>query len=164
MNRARPQKNQRRTVQLSERDLEDARRLLQLLVDGPTGETVSLAQFPQEQSVSRCLPNEAAHRELANRRRRTQLLPEAVLGEAAWDILLVLYAEQQGQPLNIAGLSKRLGLSATSALRWLTYLQDKRLVVRRGRPSDHRSIFVELTPNAIEALDRYFSEMISRTT
>ena len=107
--------------------------------------------------ISRAVLIEVAREELARRRRRAKVLPEDMFGEPAWDILLQLYVEQQGRHLTIARLTSYLELPATTVLRWLNYLQEKQLIRREGHPTDQRSVIVELTTNAIEAVDTYFS-------
>jgi DNA-binding MarR family transcriptional regulator len=47
----------------------------------------------------------------------------------------------------------------TTALRWLTTLVNRGLVVRRGDPRDARRVFVELAPDTSAALHRYFAEV-----
>jgi hypothetical protein len=163
MNSVVPQDERDRMVLLSGQDLEEARRLLKLLAEGWTGEVVMMPRTWQAQPITREALIAAAERELTNRRRRAQVLPEGVFGEPAWDMLLVLYVEQMGERLNIARLTRRLGLPPTTGLRWLGYLQDKELVVRSGHPTDQRSFFVDLTSKAIQALDMHFSGTLMRS-
>jgi DNA-binding MarR family transcriptional regulator len=100
--------------------------------------------------------------ELEMRSARLQLLPEGMFGEPAWEILLLLYIEQQGTRLNISGLSTILQLPPTSVLRWLNYLEERQFVLREDHPTDQRSVFIKLTPLATEALDRYLSKWIAK--
>ena len=163
MNRAVSQNEQGRMVLLSGRDLEEARRLLRLLAEGSSAEVVTKPRTLQTQPITREALIKAADRELTNRRQRGRVLPEGIFGEPAWDILLVLYVEQAGERLNIARLTRRLDLPPTTALRWLGYLQNTALVVRRDHPTDQRAFFVDLTPKAIQALDMHFSETLTRS-
>jgi hypothetical protein len=163
MDRAISQDKGERMVLLSGRDLEEARRLLRLLAEGSTGEVVMIPRAWQAQPITREALIAAAGRELAHRRQRLQLFPEGVFGEPAWELLLVLYIEQQGERLNIARLTRRVGLPPSSALRWLRYLQDKDLVARTGHPTDQRAFFVDLTSKAIQTLDVYFSGMLTQS-
>jgi DNA-binding MarR family transcriptional regulator len=113
---------------------------------------------------SRAALLDAAQQELEWRRRRNKVLPEEMFGEPAWEILLQLYVEQQGTRLNIARLTSYLNLSASTVLRWLNYLHDKQLLRRESHPTDQRSVFVELTTGAVEVIDSYFSEVLTRPT
>jgi len=159
-----------RLVMLSKRDVEDASRLLKMLVDGPPPEAAKPGGPPPEaakpggppEPVTREALIEAARSELKRRSRRSKLLPEAMFGEPAWEILLLLYLEQRGARLTIARLTNGVGIAPTTVLRWLSFLQDRQLVVREDHPTDQRSFFVELTENAIEALDIYLSEKLAQ--
>jgi hypothetical protein len=145
-----------RSVQLSARDLQDAARLMKLLAGCSDNDSA-----PRYASGPRAALIEAAREELNRRRRRMTVLPESMFGEAAWEILLQLYIEQQGARLNIARLVDRLGIPGSSALRWLNYLQDRQLVRREDHPTDQRVVFIMLTTAAMDALDAYFSEALS---
>ncbi len=153
-----------RLVLLSDRDVEDAARLMNLLVEGSTAEVVHLASIGRPQVVTREALIEAARQEAEKRRRRKQLLPEGMFGEPAWEMLLLLYIEQQGNRLHLSRLSENLSVPGTTALRWLSYLEDRGLVEREAHPTDLRSAFLKLTDKAIKTLDVYLSEAITRTT
>ena len=141
-------------VILSGKDLDDAERLMKLLArpepDDPTP------------GIGRSGLIEASRAELERRRRRADFLPDGMFGEPAWEILLLLYNEQQGARFTIARLAASLEQPPTSTLRWLNYLQDRQFVIREEHPTDQRSVFLKLTPTAVEALDRYFSETITK--
>nr|WP_280638933.1 MarR family winged helix-turn-helix transcriptional regulator [Sphingomicrobium aestuariivivum] len=48
---------------------------------------------------------------------------------------------------------------ATTALRWIKTLTDKKLFVRRADPHDGRRVFVELSPDASRAMRGYFHKL-----
>jgi len=150
-------------VLLSGRDVEDAARLMKLLAEGSGADVVRPVSIGGSQVLTRKSLIDAARHELKKRRRRTQLLSEGMFGEPAWEMLLLLYIEQQGTRLNLARLSENLGLPGTTALRWLSYLEDRGLIQREAHPTDQRSAFLKLTDKAIEALDVYLSEAVART-
>lgn len=102
----------------------------------------------------------AAQAELNARDRRSQLLPEGLFGEPAWEILLLLYVEQARMRLTISRVSTILATAPTTVLRWMSYLQDRQLIVRQNHPTDQRAVFVELTENALDALNAYFTEKL----
>lgn len=149
-----------RLVMLTKRDVEDVHRLLGMLVSGSSSEAVVVAGLPQP--VTRKAILQAALDEIADRKRRSELLPEGMFGEPAWEVLLTLFAHHQGVRFTLARLTRDLGVAPTTVLRWLAYLEDRNLITRKPHPTDQRSVFMELTDTAIDALDVYFSVKLSR--
>lgn len=47
---------------------------------------------------------------------------------------------------------------ATTALRWLKTMTQQGIFVRRADPHDGRRVFIELAPQASQALRRYFAD------
>jgi DNA-binding MarR family transcriptional regulator len=137
---------------------------MRLLTEASDAVVVETSFTPGPSVISRATLLDAAQQELERRRRRNKVLPEEMFGEPAWEILLQLYVEQQGTRLNIARLTSYLNLSASTVLRWLNYLHDKQLLRREIHPNDQRSVFVELTTGAVEVIDSYFSEVLTRPT
>ena len=152
----------RRLVLLSDSDIEDAARLMRLLVESAEADVVGFTDGGRPQVLTRNILIEAAHREFQKRERRKELLPSQIFGEPGWEMLLLLYVEQHGTRLNLARLSKQLELPGTSTLRWLNYLEESGLVERDPNPIDQRSAFLRLTVKAMKALDIYFSEVVLR--
>jgi DNA-binding MarR family transcriptional regulator len=150
-----------RVVLLSEKDAEDAARLMKLLTAGSEARVVRAASNDSVEVLTRAQLVQAALRELDVRRRRADIFPEGMFGEPAWEILLLLYVEDQRERLNIGRICSRLGIPMSSALRWLGFLQEAQLVRREPNPTDQRAILVRLTPRAIEVLDLYFSETLA---
>lgn len=150
-----------RLVLVAKQDIDEVRRLLALLAEGTPAEAVLVPGMPRP--VTRQTLLQAARDELTSRRRRAQIFSQGMFGEPAWEMLLTLYAEQRGRRFTIARLTSSLSLPGTTAHRWLNYLQEKQLVSRQPHPTDQRSVFIQLTANAIEALDSYFAERLTRT-
>jgi DNA-binding MarR family transcriptional regulator len=151
-----------KVLKLSSADVAAAHRLIQILLGSSEADVVQIVPAHLTRTITREALIEAAWHELERRGRRMQLLPEGMFREAAWEMLLVLYAEQQRTRMTIAGLCNKLDLPGTTALRWLSYLHDKGLVVRDPHPTDQRSVFLRLTASAIEVLDLYLSEVITK--
>jgi DNA-binding MarR family transcriptional regulator len=156
-----------KTITLSGRELRAATRLLSLLLDGegsssagsgrahiePNGNTVE-----PNCNVDRAILVERARREFVGRQRRSQFFSSAMFGEPAWDMLLALYViEQSGPRHTIVKLVAQAAAPATTALRWLEYLDKERLVVRHSNPIDRRTTFIEISDKARLALDAYYS-------
>lgn len=152
-----------RSVIFTDRDLADATRLLrriesaQPMSPAPEGRGAEVPvpsgpDLGKDEFVSR------ARRALLDRRRRAQAFGRAMFAEPAWDMLLILYIEQDSRRLNISRLTKLADVALTTALRWLDYLEQHQLVRRQPHPTDSRAFFVELADKGSELLDLYFSE------
>jgi DNA-binding MarR family transcriptional regulator len=93
------------------------------------------------------------------RSRRNHLLPPNLFSDPAWDILLYLY-QQRRRYANVS--IKSLCLSSrsppTTALRYITALENHDLIRRMPDPDDRRRYFVSLTLKAISALDQIFAD------
>lgn len=153
----------KRTVTLSSNDLRAARRLLQLLLGGNANDQLSLEPptRPAEDKTRGALIARAQE-EFGKRRRRLAFFRESMFGEAAWDMLLALYIlDVSGQRQTVGSLLHFSGASATTAKRWLTFLEGNGLVRRDPHPTDRRLSFVGLTEKAREKLDLYYSETIT---
>jgi hypothetical protein len=94
------------------------------------------------------------------RRLRARFFPEELFADPAWDMLLdLLQAEIAQLRVPVSSLCIAAAVPATTALRWLKTLVSQGLFVRRADPHDGRRVFVELAPEASQALRRYFSEV-----
>jgi DNA-binding MarR family transcriptional regulator len=80
-----------------------------------------------------------------------------LFADPAWDILLALYAAKIGQrKLSVTSACAAAGVPQTTALRWLTSLENKGFVIRSADPLDGRRFFVELSSSSKSSLDAYF--------
>lgn len=94
------------------------------------------------------------------RRLRSRFFPEDLFADPAWDMLLdLLQAEIAQLRVPVSSLCIAAAVPATTALRWLKTLVTQGLFVRRADPHDGRRVFVELSPEASNALRRYFAEV-----
>lgn len=107
-----------------------------------------------------------ARRLIVERRMRDRLLntPE-LFGEPAWDILLDLFvAHVSGQLVSTSNACISSTAPATTGLRYLKALEDKKLIERVRHQSDGRVVYVSLTQNAvtqmIHLLSRYANEKV----
>ena len=99
---------------------------------------------------------EAARTIVKARQQRVHDLPPAIFGEPAWDMLLALFirpCSDEGE--RVSNLSLSSGTPATTALRWIDYLEREQFVTRRSSPTDKRVVFIRLTDNASEAIVAY---------
>lgn len=96
----------------------------------------------------------------ANRRRRPLVFGDAsIFGEPVWDILLDLFVAAKDQK-RVAVTSACIGAAvpATTALRWITVLEEKDLVLRENDPDDNRRVFVRLTASGYARMVNYLAE------
>nr|NUR38176.1 winged helix-turn-helix transcriptional regulator [Sphingomonas sp.] len=94
------------------------------------------------------------------RRLRSRYFPEDLFADPAWDMLLdLLQAEIAQLRVPVSSLCIAAAVPATTALRWLKTMVAKGVFIRRADPHDGRRVFVELAPEASQALRRYFAEV-----
>lgn len=144
-------------VKLSQRDLQDASRLLSTIVTG-VPQTGSVVFQPSSPSKHRDMVRRA-RRTFLNRKRRSELFESSLFGEPAWDMLLALYINEDAGPRSTIGrLIAFCGLSMTTGLRWLDALENNRLIERNTHPTDKRVVLISLSEEGRDALNAYFSE------
>lgn len=89
---------------------------------------------------------------------RGEFFPPRLFADPAWDILLDLYEARLAQfRLSISKVGQGTGLPATTVLRWLKALEENGLIRREEDPADGRRVYVELTWNGYEKMDRLFA-------
>jgi hypothetical protein len=94
------------------------------------------------------------------RRLRTRYFPEELFADPAWDMLLdLLQAEISQLRVPVSSLCIAAAVPATTALRWLKTLVQQGVFIRHADPRDGRRVFVELAPDASNAMRRYFAEV-----
>jgi hypothetical protein len=96
------------------------------------------------------------------RRERRRFFDEALFGEPAWDMVLMLYcADVQGETLNSAILTRAAGVPVSTAERWLRVLEQQGLVVQRAESASAQLRTVELTPSARTSVAGYLRHINS---
>jgi DNA-binding transcriptional ArsR family regulator len=92
----------------------------------------------------------------ASRTRRRAHLPDGVLGEPAWDMLLDLFMQfAGGAKVSTTSLCLASGVPSTTALRHIGLLEELGLVRRSNSAFDKRVTFVELTDAGVLAMGGY---------
>ena len=123
---------------------------------------------PATESTLRPLPGaevapvsaETVRRVIRARRLRSRYFADHLFADPAWDMLLdVFQAEIAQLRVPVSSLCIAAAVPATTALRWLKTMVQEGVFVRRADPHDGRRVFVELAPQASDALRRYFSEV-----
>lgn len=99
-----------------------------------------------------------ARRHYRDRRTRSALFgDEALFGEPAWDLLLDLFiAAKERKRVHVTSACIGAAVPTTTALRWLTLLEERGLIVREADVSDARRIFVRLSADAYAKMVSYF--------
>jgi hypothetical protein len=94
------------------------------------------------------------------RRMRSRYFRDELFADPAWDMLLdLLQAEVAQLRVPVSSLCIAASVPATTALRWLKTMVSEGIFVRRADPHDGRRVFVELAPEASQALRRYFADV-----
>lgn len=95
------------------------------------------------------------------RRLRDRVFNDPTLfGEPAWDILLdALVSEQSDRPISITSACTAASVPPTTALRWISLLQQKELLTRANDAADKRRSFVRLTAHGTRKMHAYFSRL-----
>ncbi len=116
--------------------------------EGETSERVALLALARE---------EYAHRET-----RRQVLPNELLGEPAWDMMLDLFINGEvGKPVSVTSACLASRVPATTGLRWLSVLERKGLVERRPDPSDNRRYWAALTPMGLQKMEELLRKRLA---
>lgn len=157
-----------KSVTLSGRDLEDARRLIALFAEEEEEEnqgTVSeLARLALARRPTRQEQLEFRAREILTlRQKRAELFGPSMFGEPAWEMLLQLYSMAGASRQSMSRLAQLSGTSKATALRWIDYLLDRGLISRQPHPTDLRTAFVSLTDKGREKLEAYLADTINFT-
>ena len=156
-----------KSVTLSGRDLEDARRLIALFAEEEEeteGTASELARLALARRPTRQEQLEFRAREILTlRQKRAELFGPSMFGEPAWEMLLQLYSMAGASRQSMSRLAQLSGTSKATALRWIDYLLDRGLVIRQPHPTDLRTAFVELTDKGREKLEAYLADTINFT-
>lgn len=92
------------------------------------------------------------------RRQREVLFGHDLFSDPAWDMLLELFiSHTMQQRLAVSELAAAAAVPPTTALRWISQLEERELVLRRPDPADARRVFIELTAKACAAVHSYFA-------
>ena len=150
-------KNATRLRQLSDEVSRIAATLARLST-GPTASTRPVEAGPRGDAPQ--VPVETVRSIIRARRLRGRYFSEELFADPAWDMLLdLLQAEISKLRVPVSSLCIAAAVPATTALRWLKTMVQEGLFVRQADPHDGRRVFVELAPNTIDALRRYFAEV-----
>jgi hypothetical protein len=128
-----------------------------------TDSAVSTEPFSEEELAN--ISAETVRSVIRARRLRAHYFSEDLFFDPAWDILLDLLASEISQHrVSVSNACVASGVPATTALRWISLLARKKMVVRHADQMDGRRVFLELAPETSLALRQYFAELGSART
>lgn len=97
------------------------------------------------------------------RRRRERQIGRDLLGEPCWDLLLDLFANTvRGIPVSVTGACIASNVPTTTALRWISVLEERGLVDRYPDPFDRRVVLVKLTDDGMDKMRTLLEETADR--
>ena len=84
----------------------------------------------------------------------------SLFADPAWDMLLDLFAAHlKGKNVSVTSACLAASVPATTALRWVSILEQANLITREKDEADARRVFVRLSPLGIEKLTKVFDEI-----
>lgn len=112
-------------------------------------------------SVDLPIWSELARQTYRNRRLRNEIMrSDDLFGEPAWDILLDLFiAAKERRRVSVTSACIGAAVPATTALRWISVLENYGLVQREADSGDARRYYVGLTASRYSKMVEYFSKI-----
>lgn len=154
-------------VRVAKSDLVRAAHMLNTVLDRMELEEIEPSQGKKSTVPEEISPAEhfrlldMARRLIASRKARARFFANAMFGEPPWDILLSLYVSDNiRESVTINRVAELASVPATSAKRWLEYLEREQLIIRRPHPTDLRMSIVELTARSRRLLNNYLRHLM----
>jgi DNA-binding MarR family transcriptional regulator len=120
-------------------------------------EAIRTDSKPADRARSSAAMQKIAGEILLIRKAAKSYLGGPALSEVAWNLMLVLFAfDENPRRLHIGSVAGHAGIPRSTALRWLTRLEQGGLVSITANEIDNRSMAVQLTPNGRTAMERSF--------
>ena len=96
----------------------------------------------------------------AARRRREVLIGTDLFSDPAYDMLLELYAlHLEQRRVSVSSLCDAAQIPGSTGVRWVAKFEKDGLVKRTEDRNDARRFWIELSPNGVERMRRYFELM-----
>jgi predicted transcriptional regulator len=88
--------------------------------------------------------------------------PEYFSGESAWNMLLDLAASRiEGKRISVTSACQASEVPQTTALRWISLLEEDGMVTRENDLSDRRRTFLHITDKAMDLISTYYNKIHS---
>ena len=131
----------------------------------PKGLSADLSDVPESAMTWADGPRDfdpaVIHGIIRARHLRNEFFGARLFADPAWDILLDLMAARiEKRTVAVSSLCIGAAVPATTALRWIKQLTEIGLLRRVADPLDGRRVFIELTGEAVDKLDAYFTALI----
>lgn len=130
---------------------------------GTAPNSVSVATLLDFGSRQACVETEllaSAIEKLRAQRAREKFLPNGMLRDLGWNILLDLFVHDlQGKRVSVSSACLSSGGAATTALRWLVILEEAGLVARTADEHDKRRVYVAVTEDARNRVTRWLEHI-----
>lgn len=118
---------------------------------------------PPSEKVDPLFLAEEAQRQILDRKVRQRFVPNSLLGEPVWEMLLDLFVCQANRKLvSVTSLCHASQSPATTALRYITLMEESGLVERIASDADRRVKYIRMTTKTFAAMSLYLA-MVSRT-
>lgn len=94
------------------------------------------------------------------RRLRAQYFEAELFADPAWDMLLDLYASAlERRQVSVSSLCIAAAVPPTTALRWISTLNEAGLFERHADPSDRRRAYIALSPKGLAGMRAYVAAL-----
>ena len=94
---------------------------------------------------------------------RERLIGPQASCKPAWSMLIELLIAQIRQETRCVGtLTRAAGIKNTTALRWIEWLQDHKLIVRQPDPRNRLRVFIRLTLEGRKVVKAMLVDMVAR--
>lgn len=115
--------------------------------------------FPEQAGSADGSPDRSMIRAILRLRRlREQFFTPELFADPAWDILLDLAgAEGEQRAVAVSSLCIAAAVPPTTALRWISTMTDRGLLVRRSDPRDGRRAFIAMSDDTSRAMFAYLA-------
>lgn len=98
---------------------------------------------------------------IRQRNERRRFFDAELFADPAWDMLLDLAAAHaEHHRVSVSSLCIAAGVPATTGLRWIKQMTETGLFERVEDSSDKRRVFITLSDAAVDAMARYFAEVV----
>jgi DNA-binding PadR family transcriptional regulator len=125
---------------------------------GPRGDGYLSEARQTSRSAPRTLGADHIRAKIRTRRLRARFFDEDLFADPAWDMLLDLMAARlEGRTVAVSSLCIAAAVPPTTALRWIRTMTERGLFVRHSDPRDGRRVFIDLSDEAAQAMERWFA-------
>ncbi len=119
-----------------------------VLLSGPAGRSSGRPPLPDPRLVRRII---------RQRQLRARYLPGELFADPVWDMLLDLTAAAaEHSRISVTSLCLASGVPPSTALRWITQMEEAGLVERQDDNTDRRRAFIVLSDSTMTSMARYF--------